>query len=150
MPSRPHYDSPTKNKFIGAVQNGAKQCEAANFYDWLHVLKAIPHSEGRNHLTVRIKQETANWNKTLVLFCQCLKLNAGVAPQREQWSAWPGDSERKSATQQSFWGQTHACQTQPSRHCCWSPTTSAITPQWWGYQLHQNTINRCKCCQGLP
>jgi hypothetical protein len=32
MPSGPHYDTPTKNRFVGAVQNGAKQCEAAKFY----------------------------------------------------------------------------------------------------------------------
>ena len=43
--------------------------------DWLRVLEAIPRGEGRNHLAVGIKQETANQKKTLVLFCQGSKLN---------------------------------------------------------------------------
>ncbi|KAF8489697.1 hypothetical protein F5888DRAFT_1744919 [Russula emetica] len=42
MPSGPQYDTPTKNRFIGAVQNGAKQCEAANFY--------VIHLSTANHI----------------------------------------------------------------------------------------------------
>jgi hypothetical protein len=44
MPSGPHHDSLRKNQFIGAVQNGMKQCEAADQYNIL----ALPATSGRN------------------------------------------------------------------------------------------------------
>jgi hypothetical protein len=35
MLSEPHYNTSTKNRFIGAVENSVKQCKTAKFYEIL-------------------------------------------------------------------------------------------------------------------
>jgi hypothetical protein len=77
MPSGPHYDTPTKNRFVGAVENGAKQCEAAKFYGilpsvanriWKKFRKtgsthALPQSGRPPIVTDRLEREIVRYSK---------------------------------------------------------------------------------------
>ena len=68
---------------------------------------------------------------TIKLFSSSARVRyqtTGMAPQREQQSAWPGDLEKKLPGQLRLWVRTQARRTQPTMDCCGPPTTSAITP----------------------